>query len=94
VHVVQARHVRLASVCPQECHMVLPAHALGTKDVRLNAASNEGHFILMIETGIRPYLAYNCSGITEYMVLPAHARQGVQVRMNSVSKVGHFTHEA
>jgi hypothetical protein len=45
--------------------MVLPAHALQPVRVRLKSVSNEGHFTLEAETVFRPYLPYDCSGVTE-----------------------------
>jgi hypothetical protein len=59
--------------------MILTAHALQALQVRLKSVSNEGHFTFEAETVFRPYLAYDCSGVTEkyHIVLPAHALQGV-----------------
>jgi hypothetical protein len=45
--------------------MVLTAHALQALEVRLRSVRNKGHFTVEAETLFRPYLAYDCSGVTE-----------------------------
>jgi hypothetical protein len=44
--------------------MVLPADALQVQ-VTLKWASNEGHFTLEVEIFFRPYIPYDCSGVTD-----------------------------
>jgi hypothetical protein len=73
--------------------MVLTAQAQETFKVTLKAVSKEGQFTLEVERVFRPYLSWDCSGVTEklYMVLRANVLQGVQVRLSSFRNEGHFT---
>jgi hypothetical protein len=75
--------------------MVNSVHVPQVVKVSLKSVRNEGHFTLEVGRVSRPYLPYDCSGVTQYYntVLPAHALQTVQVRLKSVSIEGLLTLE-
>jgi hypothetical protein len=77
-------------------HRVLPPHAVQAVQVWWKSASNEGQFTLEADIFSRPYLAWQCSGVTEteHVAHPTHRLQAVQVWSKSVSNEGQLTREA
>jgi hypothetical protein len=74
----------------------LPSRVQQVVQVSSISASNEGHFILEVESVIPSYVASYCSGVigTGILALPASVKLAVQVWSKSVNNKRHFTLEA